>query len=123
MNIKMFGDESICSCCGQSIPRPNLLDKFFGYPLKALARLTDPDTSHAAAKTVDPTALEQLVYKTISEFPAGCIADDVVRKTMLRWDTVTPRFAPLIKKGFIYDTGERRRAASGRSQRVLKVVK
>jgi hypothetical protein len=37
--------------------------------------------------------------------------------------TISPRFAPLMRKGFIYDTGERRKASSGRSQRVMKVVK
>jgi hypothetical protein len=41
----------------------------------------------------------------------------------MRWDSVTPRFAPLIRKGKVIDTGERRKGNSGRSQRVLKAVR
>jgi len=36
--------------------------------------------------------------------------------------TISPRFAPLIRKGFIADTGEKRKAKSGRSQRVMKII-
>jgi len=37
--------------------------------------------------------------------------------------TISPRFAPLVRKGFIEDTGERRKASTGHSQRVMKVIK
>ena len=87
------------------------------------ARNTDPDTSHAAAKSVDAVQMERVVLDAISQFPEGCIADDLERRLSgFRWNTITPRFAPLIRKGLVVDTGERRRAASGRSQRVLKAV-
>ncbi len=92
-----------------------------GYP--ALARGTDPDTSHEAAQSMDTNELENLVYQIIAKHPNGCIADDVERElSHLRSNSITPRFAPLIRKGFIVDTGERRRASSGRSQRVVKVL-
>jgi hypothetical protein len=86
-----------------------------------LARRTDPDTSKMAAKSVKPS-LEDVVLQAIRSFPNGCIADEVVDHTGLRWGSVTARFKPLINKGLIEDTGERRRGASGRSQRVLKAV-
>jgi len=96
---------------------------FFGTEPKKLVRTTDPDTSHAAANTVDTSQLESMVYQVISKYPEGCIADDVEKELAhLRSHSITPRFAPLIRKGFIVDTGERRRASSGRSQRVVKVT-
>lgn len=96
---------------------------FFGTEPKKLVRTTDPDTSHAAANTVDTSKLESMVYEVISKYPKGCIADDVEKELAhLRSHSITPRFAPLIRKGFIVDTGERRRASSGRSQRVVKVA-
>jgi len=95
----------------------------FGTDPKELVRTTDPDTSHEAAATVDTTRLEALVYKAICKYKDGCIADDIERDlAYLRSNTITPRFATLIRKGFIVDTGERRIAASGRSQRVVKAL-
>ena len=84
-------------------------------------RKTDPDTSKTAAKTV-VSNMELVVLEAIKAFPDGCIADDVVAHLQMRWDTVTPRFAPLLRKNLIIDTGERRKGASGRSQRVLKAL-
>lgn len=84
-------------------------------------RKHDPDTSKAAAKTI-VNNMETVVLDAIKAFPDGCIADDVVAHLQMRWDTVTPRFAPLIRKKLIIDTGERRKGASGRSQRVLKAL-
>jgi len=95
----------------------------FGTDPKELVRTTDPDTSHEAAATVDTTRLEALVYEAICRYKDGCISDDVERDlAYLRSHSITPRFAPLIRKGFIFDTGERRMASSGRSQRVVKAL-
>ena len=95
----------------------------FGTDPKELVRTTDPDTSHEAAATVDTTRLEALVYETVCKYKDGCIADDVIRDlAYLRAHSVIPRFAPLIRKGFIFDTGERRMASSGRAQRVVKAL-
>jgi hypothetical protein len=88
-----------------------------------MARTDDPDTSHAAARSIDASALEALVLETIARFPDGCIADDVkAANPQHRRTTLNPRFAPLLRSGAIVDTGERRIAASGRSQRVVKFV-
>lgn len=96
----------------------------FGTNPNMLARTRDPDTSHEAAETLDTAAMERLVYETIARFPNGCIADEVERLLPhVRSHSITPRFAPLLRKGFITDTGERRRASSGRNQRVVRVVK
>lgn len=86
-------------------------------------RNTDPDTSRDAADKVPATELEALILEAIKTFPDGCISDDVeMYLHHLRSNTITPRFTALIRKGYIVDTGERRRALSGRSQRVMKAV-
>ena len=101
----------------------DLFERYFGTEPKKLVRTNDPDTSHAAANSVDTSQLESMVYEVISKYPDGCIADDVERELAhLRSHSITPRFAPLMRKGFIFDTGERRKASSGRSQRVVKVT-
>lgn len=90
---------------------------------EALARNTDPDTSHDAAATVDTTEMEALVLAAIQRFPHGCIADDIERELpQLRAWSISPRIKPLIKKGLVLDTGERRRAKSGRGQRVVLAI-
>lgn len=92
-------------------------------PIPGLARNTDPDTSHDAADSIDTTVLERIVYEVIKTFPNGCIGDDVVRALpQFGIQTISPRYAPLIRKGWVVDTGEKRKARSGRSQRVMKVI-
>lgn len=89
---------------------------------RALFRKTDPDTSKQAAESLPVGALEKLVYSTIKHSDNGMTTDEIEKVTRLRAGSITPRIAPLIRKGYIYDTGERRKASSGRYQRVLKVV-
>ena len=102
----------------------SLFDKIFGTSPQEMVRNTDPDTSVSAANSVDSTQLEAMVYEVIAKYPNGCTSDEVMRHFPHHGvQTISPRFAPLIRKGFIADTGERRKAASGRSQRVMKGVK
>jgi hypothetical protein len=90
---------------------------------RALFRRTDPDTSKEAAESVPVARLENIVYEAIKAAPNGMTADELERSLPgVKLNSISPRIAPLIKKGYIYDTGERRKASSGRSQRVLKVV-
>jgi len=86
-------------------------------------RNSNPDTSVQAAHSLDVTELERVVYNVIKSFPNGCTSDEVM-KVLPHYgvQTISPRYAPLLKKGFIVDTGERRMARSGRNQRVMKVI-
>lgn len=85
-----------------------------------LARGSDPDTSHAAAGSVDATEMEARVLAAIRKFPEGCIGDQIERELpSLRIWSISPRIKPLIKKGLVVDTGQRRPGASGRGQRVV----
>jgi len=92
-------------------------------PVPGGARNTDPETSHEAAESLDTTELERIVYEVIKMFPNGCIGDDVVRMLpQFGIQTISPRYALLLRKGWIVDTGEKRKARSGRSQRVMKAI-
>ena len=96
----------------------------FGTEPKFMVRASDPITSYEAAVLVDATHLEQLVYETIAKYPNGCIADQVEADlSHIKANSISPRFSQLIRKGFVEDTGEKRQAASGRFQRVMKAVK
>jgi hypothetical protein len=99
-------------------------NRLFGSEPKMMVRTTDPDTSMDAADRVDSTTLEQQVYEVIAKHPDGCIAEEVMSHFPNHGvQTISPRFAPLLRKGLIEDTGERRKAATGHSQRVLKAIK
>lgn len=70
----------------------------------AHARRTDPATSHEAAASVDTTTLERLVLNALDTW--GPMTMHQVA-TALRLDlvTVSPRFAPLRRKGLIESIG------------------
>ena len=95
----------------------------FGTDPDKLARRDGPDTSKAAAMSVDTSRLEELVYRTILGYPDGCISDQVrAAHPQLSYSSITARYKALMDKGLIYDTGERRRGASGKMQRVMRAT-
>lgn len=90
----------------------------------ALARNTDPDTSHAAAGSLPAGFLKTAVYEVIlksKEF--GCTVDDIVTALRVPKVSVSPRLKPLINDNLIYDSGRRRTALSGHKQRVCVATK
>jgi hypothetical protein len=100
-----------------------IFKNIFGTEPKFMVRATDPVTSMDAAESIDSTKLEQMVYEVIAMYPNGCTSDEVLKHFPHHGvQTISPRFAPLIRKGFIEDTGEKRKASSGRSQRVMKAI-
>lgn len=99
------------------------LKAYFPDDLMAFARKTDPQTSKEAANTVDVNKMEQLVLDVIKSFPNGCISQDVESAlAQYRASSITPRYRPLMKKGLIVDTGEKRPGFSGRNQRVMRAI-
>lgn len=100
-------------------------DDLFGTDPHKLVRRDDPDTSHAAAGAVDSTRLELMVYETIYSFGLrGCISDEVrAAHPEYPYSSITARYKALTEKGFIVDSGVRRKGNSGRSQRVLIATK
>jgi DNA polymerase len=81
-------------------------------------RNTDRDTSVAAGDSVDTTALEGAVLAAIQQAgERGLISDEVGAALGMSHQTVSPRFAPLQRKGLIAPMGKRT-AKSRRSQTV-----
>ncbi len=87
-----------------------------------LARSTDPDTSHESAASVDASRLEMIVLEEFRGAKKGLTAEELsLRLPGLPLNTITPRIAPLVRKGYLMPTG-RRKVSSGRYQRVLEWV-
>ena len=85
-------------------------------------RYDDPDTSYEAAHSVKATELEAKVRDAIfKQGDYGATGWEVAAVLKMSINTVSPRFAPLRRKGFIYDSGERRPGPSGRNQIVWKI--
>jgi len=105
--------------------QPNKQQDLFGVSSLAFARATDPDTSQDAAKSFDPNAMESKVLEVIQSYGQdGCIKDQILQHFPAdAAPTVTPRLAPLMRKGWIEDTGERRKGNSGRNQRVHRAIR
>ena len=99
------------------------LKSYFPDDLMAFARKTDPVTSKEAAATVNVSSMEQTVLDVIKSYPKGCITEQIeLDLPDVRISSISPRIRPLINKGLIIDTGEKRPSSSGRNQRVLKAV-
>lgn len=71
----------------------------------ALARSTDPGTSHIAAGECSAGSLEMLVLAALKKGPATM--HDVALSTGVSLVSVSPRFAQLRRKGFLVDSGLR----------------
>ena len=79
-----------------------------------LARSSDPETSHAAARGVNATKLERLFLKALRGVKEGGTADEIAEYLDRPLNTISPRTRPLVNKGLIKDSGERRATRSGR---------
>jgi len=87
-----------------------------------LARHTDPDTSHEAAASIDANRMEMIVLEEFMSAKNGLTAEELSdRLPGLPLNSITPRIAPLVRKGYLIPTG-RRKFSSGRSQPVLEYI-
>lgn len=87
-----------------------------------LARNTDPQTSHDAAASVNTTRLEAIVLEAYRASPRGLTQDELADKLPnIPLNTLSPRLAPLIRKGWLRVDGKRL-GKSRKNQRVLKFV-
>jgi hypothetical protein len=85
------------------------------------ARRTDPQTSHAAAASILPKIpeLEKKVLDAVRRAVNGLTSTECAEVLgMDKW-SISPRFAPLRRKGLIYDSGQRR---LGRHTSRLQIV-
>jgi DNA-binding MarR family transcriptional regulator len=82
-------------------------------------RNTDPVTSLWAAESIDATHLESEVLRVLGHLgQQGGTAEEIADRLNLRLNTVSPRTAPLERKGKIICTGYARPGVSGRKQLV-----
>ncbi|CAB4180075.1 hypothetical protein UFOVP1040_28 [uncultured Caudovirales phage] len=111
------------------VPEGSMIDMFANAPTLGthhakLSRRAAPATSKAAAQSLDTKALEQMVADGIAGFgQRGCTSDELRAGgafKSLPYSSVTARYAALIEKGIIVDTGEKRRGSSGRLMRVMR---
>lgn len=81
-------------------------------------------TSLAAYRSLDLTDLESTVALLIEGFgAAGCTVDEIRKSNPdIDYQTLTPRFAPLEKKGVIFRAGDTRPGHSTRQQKVMRSV-
>jgi DNA-binding HxlR family transcriptional regulator len=87
----------------------------------ALARSTDPETSHEAAKLIDASRIEWIILDEFRKARKGLTAEELSRRIPgIPLNTLTPRLAPLLRRGLLINAFERRKASSGRYQRVLQ---
>ena len=87
----------------QAIKDPDQISLF-----DAMARRTDPDTSHVAALTVDANRLEGLVVSVLRDRPRGCTVKEISAILDIEVVSISPRMKPLEGKGLIERTAERR---------------
>lgn len=94
----------------------------FGEQPHKLHRRDAPETSVDAAQKLNSADLEHMVYHDIRKFGEnGCIQDDILALHPGKpYSSITARFASLIRKRLIVETGEKRNGNSGRAQRVLR---
>jgi len=78
---------------------------------QALARGSDPDTSHDAAQDVQggkASRMEQQVLDMLKQYPDGLTGHELVHLTGIPYQSCTPRIRPLVRKGLVIDSGNRR---------------
>jgi DNA-binding transcriptional ArsR family regulator len=90
----------------------------------AFARRADPDTSRLAALGVacDVSHLEAVVLRTLHMNRQGLTSHEIAAATGLSLVTVSPRLRPLVNKGKIEDSKERRSGDGFRSSIVWKAL-
>lgn len=92
---------------------------------EAWARRSDPGTSHEAALEVEgeqANRMELEVLLALRKAPSGLTNHELVSLTGLPWNTVSPRVRPLVRKGWVQDSGERRKGPTGKRCIVWKAI-
>jgi hypothetical protein len=95
-----------CEECNPSQPSTPVDLTPMTHVTPGMARVTDPETSKEAAESANTGALEQMVVDAIRRFPDSSIGD-VVQILGVDSNCISPRFAPLRRKGRIYSTGKK----------------
>lgn len=100
-------------------PRPMAVPEPAPQPLRdeGLARATDPETSKAAAESIDPRGQQQQLMRALLRIGIGC-RYELARESGLTEYQAGRRLSELQQAGLIYWTGQVRPGETGRSQSV-----
>jgi hypothetical protein len=93
----------------------------FPVPRPGRSRRRDPATSKAAARSVEADGLENLVESTLRAL-AAATTRDIAEYTEVDLVSISPRIAPMLKKGIIRDSGRTKVGLSGRKSIVWELV-
>lgn len=84
----------------------------------ALARRSDPSTSHDAAANVPVNEIAAQCLDAIRSAPDGLTATEISNQTGIERDTVSPRLPELVRARLIRDSG-RKRKPEGRNRKAI----
>jgi DNA-binding MarR family transcriptional regulator len=87
----------------------------------AYARNSDPFTSHEAAEAVDANEYEAMVLAALRHFKTAS-QWEIVSYLNLPYNSITPRFKPLIEKGMIEICGKAKNPHTNRTVLVYREV-
>jgi hypothetical protein len=89
-----------------------------------LARLTDPETSHAAAKALGGGAetMRRTLLSVFAGGGSGLTAEEAAGATGIDPWQASKRVSDLLAAKLIEPTGRTRRGTSGRMQRILRIT-
>ena len=92
-------------------------------------RITGPSTSKAAAMSVNVPERERQVLNALEQMPDREGTVEEITDCMGRINghqeipsNISPRIAPLRRKGYVRDTGKTRRSRQGKAQKVWGLV-
>lgn len=94
----------------------------FDNPPVGRSRRNDPQTAKAAAKSVTVADLEVKVLDALRRHYDGLTTHQLAEYLDASLVSISPRMAPLRKKGLVFDSGERRKGSSGVKSIVWKAV-
>ena len=75
---------------------------------RGAARWSDPETSHEAAESFNPSHLQGIIIDTMWEDKRGMTTHEIAAVTGIGYQTITPRMKALELKGKVYKTDQRR---------------
>lgn len=90
-------------------------------PLFAWARTHDPDTAHAAARSLSSEALahlQRVVCDSLAGHPEGLTTTEIAALGGLPRDSISPRMRTLADRRLVADSGERRTPA-GKTRKAI----
>jgi hypothetical protein len=84
-----------------------ILARMRGEDAEGLARYTDPDTSHEAARGVSTTLLKQIILLTLKDYGHPMAMMELATANAMGRDSLSPRRPAMIEEGTVVEMGRR----------------